>query len=57
MLSKSAAKAFFLGGTALTSAVFLSLTWDTFQQIPARTNAAALTDSVKRGKHVWEDNN
>lgn len=57
MLSKSAAKAFFLGGTALTSAVFLSLTWDTFQQIPGRTNAAALTDSVKRGKHVWEDNN
>jgi|JI10StandDraft_1071094.scaffolds.fasta_scaffold52915_6 hypothetical protein len=34
MLSKSAAKAFFLGGTALTSAVFLSLTWDRFQQIP-----------------------
>ncbi|MBE2252474.1 MAG: cytochrome c [Myxococcus sp.] len=57
MLSKSAAKAFFLGGTALTSAVFLSLTWDTFQQIPGRTNAAALTDSVKRGKHLWEDNN
>ncbi|MDP3235747.1 MAG: hypothetical protein Q8N26_23380 [Myxococcales bacterium] len=55
MLSKSAAKAFFLEGTALTSAVFLSLTWDTFQQIPARTNPAALTDSVKRGKHVWGD--
>lgn len=57
MLSKSAAKAFFLGGTALCSTVFLGLTWDTFQQIPRRTNAAALTDSVKRGKHLWEDNN
>jgi nitric oxide reductase subunit C len=57
MLSKSAAKAFFLGGTALCSTVFLGLTWDTFQQIPARTNAAALTDSVKRGKHLWEDKN
>ncbi len=57
MLSKSAAKAFFLGGTALCSSVFLGLTWDTFQQIPKRTNAAALTDSVKRGKHLWEDNN
>ena len=57
MLSKSAAKAFFLGGTAITMAVFLSLTWDTFQQIPGRTNAAALTDQVKRGKHLWEDNN
>lgn len=57
MLSKSAARAFFLGGTAVTSAVFFALTWDTFQQIPGRTNAAALTDEVKRGKHLWESNN
>jgi nitric oxide reductase subunit C len=57
MLSKSAAKAFFLGGTALTAAVFLGLTYDTFQQIPGRTNAAALTESAIRGKHLWEDNN
>lgn len=57
MLSKSAAKAFFLGGTALTASVFLGLTWDTFQQIPKRTNAAALSESAIRGKHLWEDNN
>lgn len=57
MLSKSAAKAFFLGGTALTAAVFLGLTYDTFQQIPGRTNAAALSASAIRGKHLWEDNN
>jgi len=57
MLSKSAARAFFLGGTVVCTAIFLGLTWDTFQQIPARTNAAAITDSVKRGKHLWEDNN
>lgn len=57
MLSKSAAKAFFLGGTAACATVFLGLSWDTFQQIPARTNAAALTEGVKRGKHLWEDNN
>lgn len=57
MLSKSAAKAFFLGGTVLCSTIFLGLTFDTFQQLPTRTNAAALTDSVKRGKHLWEDNN
>lgn len=57
MLSKSAAKAFFLGGTALTATVFLGLTYDTFQQIPARTNAAALSASAIRGKHLWEDNN
>ncbi len=57
MLSKSAAKAFFLGGTALCSTVFLGLSYDTFQQIPQRTNAAGLTESVKRGKHLWEDKN
>lgn len=57
MLSKSAARAFFLGGTALTSVVFLALTWDTFRQIPARTHAAAITDSVKRGKDLWDHNN
>lgn len=28
------------------------LTVDTFQQLPARTNASALTDSVKRGRHL-----
>ncbi|MFO0598251.1 MAG: cytochrome c [Myxococcaceae bacterium] len=57
MLSKSAAKAFFLGGTALTATAFLALTWDTFQQIPARTHADRLSESAIRGKHLWEDNN
>ena len=41
----------------MCSTVFLGLTYDTFQQLPVRTNAAALTDSVKRGKHLWEDKN
>lgn len=57
MLSKSAAKAFFLGGTALCSSVFLGMTYDTFQQIPKQTNAAGITDSVKRGKDLWDSNN
>jgi nitric oxide reductase subunit C len=57
MLSKSAAKAFFLGGTALCSAVFLGLTWDTFQRIPQQTNEAAITASVIRGKDLWDHNN
>lgn len=57
MLSKSAAKAFFLGGTGVTAAVFLALTWDTFQQIPERTHASAITEPVKRGKELWERNN
>lgn len=57
MLSKSAAKAFFLGGTGLFSLIFLGLTWDTFQRIPQQTNEAGITASVIRGKDLWDHNN
>jgi len=57
MLSKSAARAFFLSGTLLFSAVFIWLTVDTFQRIPAQTNAGDLNESVIRGKQIWEENN
>lgn len=57
MLSKSQAKAFFLFGTALFSAIFIGLTIDTFQRIPAQTNADGLTPSVIRGKHLFEQKN
>lgn len=57
MLSKSAARAFFLGGTALFSGIFIWLTIDTFQRIPAQTNSKELNESVARGKKLWEENN
>mgnify|MGYP000917579722 CR=1 FL=1 len=57
MLSKSAARAFFLAGTAVCSLSFLALTVDTFQRIPGQTHADRLTESVTRGKHLWESNN
>jgi nitric oxide reductase subunit C len=57
MLSKSQARAFFLGGTALFAATFLFLSFDTVRQTGARTNAANLTDSVRRGKELWDRNN
>lgn len=57
MLSKSQAKVFFLGGTALFSAIFLGLTWDTHRQNAERTNEQNLTESVIRGKKIWEDEN
>ncbi len=57
MLSKSAAKAFFLGGTGLFSFIFLGLTWDTFQRIPAQTNEAGISPAVIRGKDLWDHNN
>ena len=57
MLSKSAARAFFLGGTAVTALAFAGLTVDTFRRIPAQTNASAITPAVQRGKAIWEASN
>lgn len=57
MLSKSAARAFFLGGTALTALVFIGLTIDTMRQVPGRSHAELLDPQVARGHELWNDNN
>ena len=58
MLSKKQAKAFFLGGTILFSAIFLALSFDTVNSgIPEKTNADQITDAVVRGKVIWDSNN
>jgi nitric oxide reductase subunit C len=57
MLSKSAARGFFLVGTGLCSAAFIVLTIDTFQRIPAATRSDELTPEVIKGKDLWEANN
>lgn len=57
MLSKSQARAFFLGGTAMFSLVFLGLTVDTLRQVPKQVNAAAITPEVAHGQHLWTKNN
>ncbi len=57
MLSKSAARSFFLGGTALCTIAFVGLTIDTFQRIPAQTHEDAITPAVARGKDLWERSN
>lgn len=57
MLSKSQARAFFLGGTAVFSVVFLWLTVDTIRQVPKQSNQAAMTEQVVRGKEIWDKNN
>ena len=57
MLSKSQARTFFLGGTALFSAIFIALSVDSMRQIPQLTHEDRLTDQVVRGKHIWESNN
>jgi len=57
MLTKSQAKLFFLGGTGLFAALFILLTIDSLKTIPVQTNAAAMNDSVVRGKELWDKNN
>ncbi len=57
MLSKSQARAFFLGGTGVFTVAFLALTVDSMRQVPALTNEENLTDEVIAGKVIWEKNN
>lgn len=58
MLSKSQAKLFFLGGTAVTFGVFLFLSWKTLSdEVPKRTHEENLTAQVVNGKTIWESNN
>jgi len=57
MLSKSAARAFFLAGTGLSFLAFLGLTYDTFSKIPEQTNAEQISPAVARGKMLWDENN
>jgi nitric oxide reductase subunit C len=57
MLSKSQARLFFVGGTAFFTAIFIFLTIDSLREIPARQNTDQMTDSVVRGKHIWDREN
>jgi nitric oxide reductase subunit C len=57
MLSKSAAKTFFIAGTAIASIAFVLLTIDTLKQVPRQTHEENLTESAIRGKHLWDRNN
>lgn len=57
MLSKSQARAFFLGGTGVFSMAFLALTYDSHKQVPRLTKEHNLTPQVIAGKEIWEKNN
>lgn len=57
MLSKSQARLFFLGGTAVFTAVFLGLTVDTMSQVGARTHESNMSPAVVRGRTIWDHNN
>ncbi len=57
MLSKKQARAFFLGGTVVTFLIFIGLTIFSFSKAQDQTNHENITESVVRGKHLWEKNN
>lgn len=58
MLSKSQAKTFFLGGTIVTFAIFLGLSWNSLSnEVPKRTHEENLSAQVIKGKVLWEKNN
>lgn len=57
MLSKSQAKAFFFGGTAVTFLIFIGLTIYSLAPSNDQTNHQNITEQVIRGKHIWEENN
>ena len=57
MLSKSQARAFFLGGTVVTFLVFIGLTVYSLSPANDQANTENLTPQVVHGKHLWETNN
>jgi nitric oxide reductase subunit C len=57
LLTKSAARNIFYGGSVFFILVFLALTFDTTRALPGRDNRQNLTEQVAAGKLVWERNN
>ncbi len=57
MLSKKQARAFFLGGTVVTFLIFIGLTIYSFSKGQDQSNYGKITESVVRGKKIWEENN
>ena len=56
-LTKSAARNIFLGGSLFFLAVYAALTIHShYYIVTTSTDAKTLTESVARGKHVWEVN-
>ncbi|MDA8094903.1 MAG: cytochrome c [Betaproteobacteria bacterium] len=56
VFTKSMARNIFLGGAGFFLIIYLVLTYDTWQQIPARDHAAAMTPAVIEGKYLVDTN-
>ena len=56
-ITKNMAKNIYFGGGLFAILVFAGLTLDTVHQIPKLSNDDKITESVARGKNLWEVNN
>jgi len=56
-ITKNMARNIYFGGGIFAILVFAGLTVDTVQRVPKLSNADKITESVARGKHLWEVNN
>ena len=52
--TKAMARNIFYGGAVFFFLLFLALTFDTVKNLPKRDHRENITDSVVRGKHIWE---
>lgn len=57
MLSKSQARTFFIGGTAVSFLAFIALTIYSLNPAQDQTNREMIDEQVIRGKEIWEANN
>ena len=56
-ITKNMARNIYFGGSLFAILVFAGLTVDTVQKVPKLSNADKITESVARGKNLWEVNN
>lgn len=54
--TKSMARNIFFGGSTFFFLLLVALTFDTMQVLPKRDHRENITESVARGKHIWEKN-
>jgi len=56
-LTKGMSRNIYIGGTVFSLLLLTGLTVDTVRQTPHRENRVELTESVAKGKVLWEKNN
>ena len=56
-ITKSMARNIYLGGSIFAILIFAGLSFDTVQRVPELSHSDKITESVAKGKNLWEVNN